>query len=109
MPTRKAPERTRPDRRQRLRWLWRIIRRMQRIEFHQLPRWVRIAAALTLFNTWILIAEFVIDRYGLDEHLPFYKYGDICVWEVAVIIGLTIWYVRASRVPRSAAATSAAT
>ena len=80
---------------------------MQRIAFHQLPRWVRVAAALTLFNTWVLIAEFVIDRYGVDEHLPFYRYGDICIWDIAVIIGLAIWYVRASRIPRTVDGTPA--
>ncbi len=56
---------------------------MQRIAFYQLPLWVRLAAALTLLNTWILIAEFVIDRYGLDDYLPFYRYGDICLWDIA--------------------------
>ena len=75
---------------------------MQRIAFYQLPLWVRVAAALTLLNTWILIAEFVIDRYGLDEHLPFYKYGDVCLWDIAVIIGIIVLFVRSSRVPRSA-------
>jgi hypothetical protein len=74
---------------------------MQRIAFHQLPRWVRVAAALTVFNTWVLIAEFVIDRYGLDDHLPFYRYGDVCMWDIAVIIGIAIWYVRASKIPRN--------
>lgn len=39
--------------------------------FYQLPLWVRLAAALTVFNTWVLIAEFMIDRYGIDEYLPF--------------------------------------
>lgn len=73
---------------------------MQRIAFHQLPFWVRLAAALTLFNTWVVIAEFVIDRYGLDEYLPFYRYGDVCLWEIAVIIGIVVLFVRASRVPR---------
>lgn len=72
---------------------------MERIAFHQLPRWVRLAAALTVFNTWVVIAEFVIDRYGLDEYLPFYRYGDICIWEIAVIIGITVAFVRASRIP----------
>ena len=76
---------------------------MQRIAFHQLPRWVRLAAALTVFNTWVLIAEFVIDRYGLDESLPFYRYGDICLWDIAVIIGITVLFVRASRIPRDSA------
>ena len=76
---------------------------MQGIAFSQLPRVVRIAAALTLFNTWVLIAEFVIDRYGLDEHLPFYRYGDLCVWDIAVIIGITVWFLRASRIPHDRA------
>jgi hypothetical protein len=75
---------------------------MQSIAFHQLPRSVRLAAALTFFNTWVVIAEFVIDRYGLDEHLPFYKFGDVCVWDIAIIIGIIVWFVRASRVPRPA-------
>lgn len=73
---------------------------VQRIAFYQLPLWVRLAAALTLFNTWVLIAEFVIDRYGLDEYLPFYRYGDICLWDIAVIIGIAALFVRASRIPR---------
>jgi len=79
---------------------------VQHIPFYQLPLWVRLAAALTLLNTWILIAEFVIDRYGLDDYLPFYKYGDVCLWDIAVIIGIAILFVRASRAPRAADATT---
>lgn len=73
---------------------------MLRIAFHQLPLWIRLAAALTLLNTWILVAEFVIDRYGLDDYLPFYRYGNVCLWDIAVIIGIAILFVRASRAPR---------
>jgi hypothetical protein len=73
-----------------------------RIAFWQLPLWVRLAAALTVFNTWVLIAEFVIDRYGIDEYLPFYRYGDVCLWEVAVIALLTVFFIRASRPPAAA-------
>lgn len=74
---------------------------MQSIPFYQLPLWVRVAAALTVLNTWILIAEFVIDRYGLDEYLPFYRYGDVCLWDIAVVIGIIVLFVRSSRRPRS--------
>lgn len=74
---------------------------MQRIAFHQLPLWVRLAAALTVFNTWVLIAELVIERYGLDEYLPFYRYGDLCLWDIGVIVGLAILFTRASRAPRT--------
>lgn len=73
---------------------------MQLIAFWQLPLWVRLAAMLTVFNTWVLIAEFVIGRYGFDEYLPFYRYGHVCLWEVALIIILIVLFVRASRVPR---------
>lgn len=72
---------------------------MQKIAFHQLPLWIRLAAALSVFNTWVLIAEFVIDRYGLDEYLPFYRYGDVCLWDIAVIIALVTVFFRASRDP----------
>ena len=77
---------------------------MRRIAFWQLPLWVRLAAALTVFNTWVLIAEFVIDRYGFDDYLPFYRYGDVCLWEVALIIILVVLFVRQSRVPPDATA-----
>lgn len=73
---------------------------MSPIQFHQLPRWVRVAAALTLLNTWILIAEFVIDRYGLDGYLPFYRYGDVCIWDLVVIAGIVVAFHRQSRAPR---------
>lgn len=73
---------------------------MERIAFYQLPLWVRLTAALVLLNTWILIAEFVIDRYGLDDHLPFYRYGDICLWDIAVILGIAVLFVVKSRPPR---------
>lgn len=76
---------------------------MQRVAFYQLPLWVRLAAALTLLNTWILIAEFVIDRYGLDEYLPLYRYGDVCLWDIGVIIGIAVLFVRASRIPGGSA------
>jgi hypothetical protein len=49
--------------------------------------------------------EFVIDRYGLDDYLPFYQYGDVCLWDIAVIIGIAVPFVKRSRPPRSAAAT----
>jgi hypothetical protein len=74
---------------------------VQRIAFYQLPLWIRLAAALTLLNTWILIAVFVIDRYGWDDNLPFYRYGDVCLWDIGVIVGITVLFVRGSRVPQA--------
>ncbi|HVL70150.1 MAG TPA: hypothetical protein VM364_23015 [Vicinamibacterales bacterium] len=81
-----------------------MLRAVDRIAFWQLPLWVRLAAALSVFNTWVIIAEFVIDRHGLDAHLPFYRYGAICVYEVVVLIALGVAFVRASRKPSGAQA-----
>jgi hypothetical protein len=72
---------------------------VDRVAFYQLPLWVRAAAALALFNTWVLIAEIVIDRYGIDDHLPFYRYGDLCLWDIAVVLLIAGLFIRASRVP----------
>lgn len=74
---------------------------MEPIAFYRLPLWIRVAAALALFNTWVLIAEFVIDRYGLDKYLPLYRYGDICIWDIVIILAIVIMFIRASRKPRN--------
>lgn len=69
---------------------------MPPVHFRQLPLWVRIAAALTLMNSWVLFAEFVIDRYGVDKYLPFYRYGDFCVWDIAVLASVIALFVTSS-------------
>lgn len=80
---------------------------MERIAFYQLPLWIRIAAPLTLLNTWVLIAEFVIDRYGLDKYLPLYRYADLCIWDGAVILAIVFLFVRTSRKPKAQSASNA--
>lgn len=80
---------------------------MEQIPFRKLPLWVRIAAALALFDTWVIIAEFVIDRYGFDEYLPLYRYGDVCLWDIAVIAGIVYLFIRSSRAPATASEPSA--
>lgn len=72
---------------------------VQEIAFRQLPLAVRLAVPVTFFSMWVWIAEFVIDRYGLDDHLPFYRYGDVCIWEVVIVIALVLLYRRWMRIP----------
>jgi hypothetical protein len=66
-----------------------------------MPLWVRLASALAVLNTWVLIAEFVIDRYGLDKHLPFYRYGDICIWDVVILAAVAITFAVLSQAPKA--------
>ena len=49
----------------------------------------------------VLIAEFVIDRHGLDTFLPFYRVGNLCPYELAVIAVLAFAWVRLNRKSKS--------
>jgi hypothetical protein len=57
------------------------------------PGILKVAVALTFFNTWVLFEETVIDRYGLWEYLPYYRYGRLCAWDIGamVLIGWFTW------------------
>lgn len=71
---------------------------MSNVPFKQLPLVVKIIVALTLFNSWVLFEEVVIDRQGLWKYLPFYKVGIFCAWDLfaLALIGFVVWF--ASRV-----------
>lgn len=56
-----------------------------------LPRVVWVAVAVTFFNTWVLFEETVIDRYGLWEYLPYYRYGRLCAWDIGALL-LIGWF-----------------
>jgi len=64
-----------------------------RIRFRDLPLAVRLATMLVFFMAWVGFAELVIDRQGLDRHLPFYRIGDLCPYDLAVlaILGFAWW------------------
>jgi hypothetical protein len=55
------------------------------MKFKQLPIIAKIAIVLTFFNTWVMFEEFVIDRFGYWEYLPFYKKGIFCLWDIIFI------------------------
>lgn len=70
---------------------------MTPIPFKSLPLIVRMATILTYFLAWLLFAELVVDRHGLDEYLPFYRVGDLCTWDVAVVALLALLWWRLHR------------
>ena len=67
------------------------------ISFRRLPLVARVATMLTLFMAWVLFAELVIDRHGLDAYLPLYRVGDLCVYDLLVIALLAISWIRLHR------------
>lgn len=60
----------------------------QRLSLTDLPLAVQAATAGSGFMACVLFAELVIDRHGLAPHMPFYRPGNLCVWDLAVAAGL---------------------
>ncbi len=79
------------------------------MRFADQPLAVRFAVGLTLFNSWILFAEVVVDRHGLWRYLPYYRVGDPCAWDIFIAMAIGACILAASRrrrrdaVPGSAA------
>lgn len=59
---------------------------MQRVTFAALPGLVQFTSLATIFIGWVLIAEFVIDRHGLDRFLPLYRVGNLCLYDLVVLL-----------------------
>lgn len=65
---------------------------MGKIEFAELPIIVRVMTMATIFMGWVLFAELVIDRYRWDIYLPYYRYRNVCPYELVVIAGLVMYW-----------------
>lgn len=56
-----------------------------KIKFRDLPLIVKIATVLTFYNGFVMLEEFVIDRFNYWQYLPFYKKGVFCIWDLTFI------------------------
>lgn len=65
--------------------------------FKELPFSVRFMTCVSMFTAWVLFAEFVIDRYGWHEHLPFYRFANICPYEFVVAALIVAFWINAHR------------
>jgi hypothetical protein len=54
------------------------------------PFLLRLAVALTLFNSWVLFEEIVVDRLGWWRFMPRYRVGRFCEWDVAAILVIVL-------------------
>ena len=59
---------------------------MSKIAFANLPLIVRFATMISYFMAWVMVEEFVIDRHGLDQYLPFYRVGNLCVYDIVAAV-----------------------
>jgi hypothetical protein len=71
------------------------IESASRIRFADLPFLVRLAVGLSLFSTWVIFEEGVVDRTGLWELMPGYVKAHLCPWDLAalgiVVVPLLLW------------------
>ena len=47
---------------------------------------VKLGVALSLFNSWVLFEETVVDRLGWWRYMPCYRVGRFCEWDVVAIL-----------------------
>ena len=70
---------------------------MQKVTFAALPGLVQFTSLATLFIGWILFAELVVDRHGYDQLLPFYRVGNLCPYDIAVVVALVATWMALRR------------
>ena len=61
---------------------------MNKVAFADFPLVVKITSLGSIFMGWVLFAEFVVDRHGWDRFLPFYRVGNLCPYDLAVMFAL---------------------
>jgi hypothetical protein len=52
------------------------------------PAAVKLGLLLTLYNSFVLIEELIIDRHGLAKFLPCYQIGNFCIYDGLVLAAL---------------------
>jgi hypothetical protein len=64
---------------------------MDKTRFSHQPTLVKIAVGLTVYNAFVFFEELIVDRYGIWQYLPFYKFGKLCVWDLAALVAIA-WF-----------------
>ena len=59
-----------------------------------MPPLAQLTSFMTLFMAWVMFEEWVIDRHGLDRYLPFYRVGNLCLYDFGMVLMLgTLWFL----------------
>ena len=66
---------------------------MDSISFAQLPFLAKFSSLATLFLGWVAFAELIIDRHHFDRFLPFYRVGNLCPYDIAVVGALVVSWI----------------
>ena len=62
-------------------------------EQKKVPFVLQLGFVLTLFNSWVLFEETVVDRLGWWQYMPCYRVGHFCEWDMAAIVVIVaLWF-----------------
>jgi hypothetical protein len=70
---------------------------MKRLSFFQLPLIAQSMTMASIFMAWVMVEEFEIDRHHLDRFLPYYRVGNLCVYDLTVGIFIVVLWVSLRR------------
>lgn len=51
---------------------------------------VKVGVALSLFHSWVLFEELVVDRLGWWRYMPCYVVGRFCEWDAGAILAILL-------------------
>ena len=66
---------------------------MRSIAFRQLPLSVRLMTAAAMALSWVFIEEKTIEPFGLSAAPPFYRVGDFCPYDAAVLLSIVAFWL----------------
>jgi hypothetical protein len=67
---------------------------MQKVQYRALPAPVKFAVWLSFVAVWVLLERLVIEPFGIDRFMPFYRIQGFCAWDFLAISIITIVLVR---------------
>lgn len=75
---------------------WRLIksRRLSRTDIATQPAWIKIAAGVAFFNTFLFAEYLVLNPVGVLKHIPFYKVDGPPILDLGalLVVGFLVWW-----------------
>lgn len=70
---------------------------MQQIHFRSLPALAKFGIGAGILFLWTVFEHEVIERFGIDQYMPFYRVGGICAWDILAMATIYATFLYLSR------------
>ena len=67
---------------------------MRQIQLGAIPSLVRFGAGAGILFVWTLFEKQIIEPFGIDQFMPFYRVDGICAWDILAITVIAFAFVR---------------